>query len=228
MSEGLFAKYYARVLPHATYSPWNVDKEFIGIYKLVKDATMVDIYRMYELYTLVFQLNKLPEGSIIEVGVWRGGTAALLAEAAKISGVKSTIFACDTFTGVVKAGGKDSKYTGGEHADTSRELVDELLFEKLQVKNVRVLEGVFPEETSELIKDELFRLCHIDVDVYQSAKDINEWVWDRLVIGGMVVYDDFGFQTCDGITKYVNEQYDMPDRIVMSNLNGHAIIIKLK
>ena len=43
------------------------------------------------------------------------------------------------------------------------------------------------------------RYCHIDVDVYQSARDVLEWVWGRLCIGAIVVYDDYGFDGCHGV-----------------------------
>ena len=32
-------------------------------------------------------------------------------------------------------------------------------------------------------------LCHIDVDVYQSARDTVEWVEPRLTSGGAIVFD---------------------------------------
>ena len=72
------------------------------------------------------------------------------------------------------------------------------------------------------------RFCHIDVDVYRSARDISEWIWGRLVIGGMIVYDDYGFVGCvDGVTKYIEEQIYLKDRLIIHNLNGHAVVIKL-
>ena len=98
----------------------------------------------------------------------------------------------------------------------------------MRLKNVRILEGVFPDETSHLIENPIFRLCHIDVDIYQSAKDIVGWIWDKLVVGGIIIYDDYGFQHCDGITKFVEEQKMIPDRLIFHNLNGHAVIIKIK
>ena len=52
------------------------------------------------------------------------------------------------------------------------------------------------------------------------------WVWPRLVPGGIVVFDDFGFYSCVGITRFVNEERSKPDRIVIHNLNGHGIVIK--
>jgi O-methyltransferase len=64
------------------------------------------------------------------------------------------------------------------------------------------------------------------VDVFDSAKGVAEWVWRRLIVGGVVVFDDYGFQSCDGVTAFVNEMKLWPDCIIVHNLNGHAIAIK--
>jgi O-methyltransferase len=48
----------------------------------------------------------------------------------------------------------------------------------------------------------------------------------RLVTGGFVVFDDYGFKGCEGVTRFVNEQRLKPDRLVLHNLSGHAIAIK--
>jgi O-methyltransferase len=59
-------------------------------------------------------------------------------------------------------------------------------------------------------------------------KDVTEWIWGRLVIGAIVVYDDYGFAGCEGITKLVNDERRRSDRIVVHNLNGHAVVVKFK
>ena len=133
---------------------------------------------------------------------------------------------CDTFSGVVKAGDEDPDYVGGEHADTSRQSVEELFYQTLKLDNIEILTGIFPEDTGGQVENLKFRFCHIDVDVYQSAKDVTEWIWERLVPGGMIVYDDYGWDTTPGIARYVDGQLPLNDRIVLHNLNGHAIIIK--
>ena len=218
---------YRTVRSHATYSPWITDQDFQEAYQKIRDFTLVDEYRCYELWTLVEQTEKL-SGGIIEVGVWRGGTGALIAEKARLCGIKYPVYLADTFTGVVKASAQDSRYRGGEHADTSRSIVESLVYELFKLENVRILSGVFPDGTSRFVESEQFRFCHIDVDVYQSAKDVLEWIWDKMVIGGVIVYDDYGFFGCDGITKLVNEQRYLKDRLVIHNLNGHALTIKIK
>ena len=218
---------YEPVHPFATYSPWNKDNLFQVVLASIEGFTLVDKYRCFELWKLVEQVSKLQNGSLIEIGVWRGGTGALITKQAKICGIKERVFLCDTFTGVVKAGEKDSEYQNGEHADTSRKTVEELIIRRMSLDNVELLQGIFPDQTGHRVEDLQFRFCHIDVDVYQSAKDIVEWIWDKMVPGGIIVYDDYGFRGCDGITKYVEEQMMSKDRLVIHNLNGHAIIVKL-
>lgn len=213
------------ILVTATYAPWNSDPEFLAAYKLVQHNTLVDIYRCWELWTLVGQTAKRG-GGILEVGVWRGGTGTLMAKRALLAGSEAPVYLCDTFEGVVKAGTNDTLYKGGEHSDTSQHIVEDLV-RTLDVRNVRILKGIFPDETAGLIEPGArFGLCHIDVDVYQSAKDVMAWVWDRMVPGGIVVYDDYGFRGCEGIARYVNEQVTERDRIVLHNLNGHAVVVK--
>ena len=98
----------------------------------------------------------------------------------------------------------------------------------LGIENAEVLEGIFPDETGEGIRNRRFRFCHIDVDVYRSARDVVEWVWERMPAGGIVVYDDYGFESVQGITRFVNEEREKSDRLVIHNLNGHAIVVKLR
>ena len=216
---------YERVLPAASYAPWTLDKEFLDVYKQIKTFTLVDKYRCWELWHLVEQSKKI-NGSLIEIGIWRGGTGALICKQVQFEGMKKKVFLADTFTGVVKAGHKDAGYKGGEHSDTTRQTV-ELLLRELKVNNFHILEGIFPDETGNLIKNERFSFCHIDVDVYESAKDVFDWIWPRMNIGGIVVFDDYGFQGCNGITEFVNGIKHSSDRIMLHNLNGHAVFIKI-
>ena len=137
------------------------------------------------------------------------------------------VFLCDTFEGVVKATGNDTLYKGGEHADTTQEVVEQLL-RRLDLRNVEILRGIFPEDTADEIQERRFSFCHIDVDVYASAKDVFEWVVPRLSQYGVVVFDDYGFRGCEGITRLVHELASDPRFFVYFNLNGHAVMLKLQ
>ncbi len=219
---------YELITPYANYAPWLQDAEFQDTYNRIKDHTLVDIYRCYELWQLTQEVLAINDtASFLEVGVWKGGTAGIVGRKLALLNSNIPFYLADTFSGVVKASEKDEFYKGGEHADTTIEIVEKLMSET--GSNYKILTGIFPNDTAAKISaDEKFGFCHIDVDVYQSAKDIVDWIWDRLITGGMIVFDDYGFHTCTGVTRYVNEQRNKSDRAVIYNLNGHAIIIKVK
>ena len=158
--------------------------------------------------------------------MWRGGTAGIICSAMHTCNSNKHIYLADTFTGVVKAGDYDKAYKGGEHSDCSIKIVNDLLSGNLGLNNYMILQGVFPEDTACLIKESNFSLCHVDVDVYISALDIEKWIWPKLSIGGMMIYDDYGFSGCNGIKIFVNQERQKRDRIVIHNLNGHAIVVK--
>lgn len=212
---------HSLIFPKNTYSPW-LDQDFLKFYsEKIEPNTLVDIYRCYELYTISEQLRS-KRGNVIEVGVWRGGTALILRKSLKQN---DYLYLCDTFEGVVKASNKDNFYKNGEHSDTSYDYVSNL-FDSYD--NIKILKGIFPEDTASFIQDTQFKLCHIDVDVYQSALDVFEWVVPKLIVGGIIVFDDYGFAACEGITNLVNILREREDFITLYNLNGHAIMIKVR
>lgn len=206
------------------YAPWLDDAAFQAIAGKVAGHTLVDRFRCWELYQLVREVAGVP-GDIIEVGVWRGGSGAILASAAARWKSGARVYLCDTFSGVVKAGARDSVYTGGEHADTSLALVQGLV-DRLGLTNVELLQGIFPEETAARVRDDRVALLHVDVDVYQSALDVVRWTLPRIPPFGIVVFDDYGFRGCDGVTRLVHELRDTGDWQYLYNLNGHAILTR--
>jgi O-methyltransferase len=125
----------------------------------------------------------------------------------------------------VKTSDADSHYSGGEHGDTSVALVRRLL-DDLQLTNARIHVGIFPDTAPADLGSTRFRLVHVDVDVYESGRQVFEWAWPRLSVGGVVVFDDFGFSTTRGITRLCSELEARDDAVLVQNLNGHALLVK--
>jgi O-methyltransferase len=102
---------YSVVTPSANYSPWLSDIDFLKIYNQIKLNTLVDIYRCYELWELTEKIYKLDKNAgFIEVGVWRGGTAAIIGKKLALLNSKVPFYLADTFTGVKKSTEKDAFY----------------------------------------------------------------------------------------------------------------------
>src|SRR6056297_1595871 len=82
----------------------------------VKDFTMTSRERGYALWSAVLSVtdNAVP-GCFVECGVWKGGSAMLMALALKHRGVFRQIVLFDTFAGM-SAPGPDDVDIGGHHA----------------------------------------------------------------------------------------------------------------
>ena len=218
---------YQIFIPASTYAPWLKDIEFLKLFKKAKKNSLVNFYQGFELWKLVEQTDKL-DGDVLEVGVWRGSTSIIMAAKLKYMNSNKHVYACDTFEGVVKSSSDhDNFYKDGEHSDTSFEFVKNIVQNEFNLDNVTLLKGIFPEETEHFINDRKFSFCHIDVDTYNSAKEVVNWIWDRLSTGGIIVFNDYGFPMTRGITRLVNEYRKDSDKVVVHNFNGNGIIIKI-
>lgn len=225
---------------HNTYAPWLRDKELQRWAEVVRPPrllqpdsqsgeshTLVDIYRCWTIWQVAKQLGPLA-GDMIEIGAYRGGTAALIAHAITISNQQADLFVCDTFNGVVKAGSNDTAYQGGEHADTTVSRVHELVGRFLDPSRIHIEVGVFPEDIGSALSSKLFKFAHIDVDVYQSALDCVRYLWPMLVTSGVIIFDDYGLQGTEGMTKAAEElAATYENAMLVYNFSGQAMLVKL-
>lgn len=222
-------KRHSLFIGECTYTPWRLDHEFIKLQDKIKDFTLVDLNKQYLAYSYVKQLSKLNvQGDYLEVGVWRGGLSALIGMAfKKFSQIERELYLADTYEGMPAIISKnDNFYKGGELADTSEEIVKNL-FSACNLLNAHTLKGYFPRDTSILIKSKKFAYVHIDVDIYESAKQSFDWAWPKMSVHGMIVFDDYGYSPTEGVTKFVDEYVaNLKDAMLIFNMGGQAVVIK--
>lgn len=79
--------------------------------------------------------------------------------------------------------------------------------------------GVFPQEDwGEPLDGKQFCLVYVDMDTEQATRDALDFFWPRLVRGGKIVIDDYGWGPCAGVKKAVDELTEERDRKVIGNL----------
>jgi O-methyltransferase len=210
------------------FSPWQAvtDHRGYGDFKdylqLARDVgTAVGAERLYTLFTLARQCLHLP-GDFFEAGVWKGGTAALFA---KLIGEQSTcsreLHLFDTFAGMPPTHAADTYYKGGEFADTSLESVRA----KVSADFVRFHPGFVPQ-TFGGCEDLRFAFAHIDLDVYESIRDAITFVYPRVAVGGIIVFDDYAWSTCPGARRAVDEFFASRRMCPLVLSNGQAVVFK--
>lgn len=139
-------------------------------------------------------------GGMVEVGVYRGGSALLLRHA--VPDCPLTLF--DTFDGHPEHDGTNdtAEHPAGKFNDTNIGLV-ELLFVGTDNPPV-IVPGRFPDSLATRSIGPVF-FAHVDVDIYESTRDSFEALWPLLLPGGAIVCDDYGFAECPGAKTAVHE-----------------------
>lgn len=157
--------------------------------------------------SLMYYASRAPDGAIVEVGVYRGGSAYHLAQLGR------PLYLYDTFDGIPYQGALDTGNPVGKFSDTSAEAVQQLIPAAIVVK------GLFPDS---LVTMPPIGFVHADADQYESTKAILERLPPLMVRGGFILLDDFGVDDCQGCTQAVLES---PYRILAITETGKALII---
>ncbi len=200
--------YQVKPLPSGQPSPihlWKEDEVFQERYQSIRSHTLVSEKRCHVLYQFARQVANLP-GDVTEIGVYRGGTARLLAKTVGPYGKEVHLF--DTFSGMPPTDTAKDLHVEGAFGDTSLEAVSDYLQD---CENVHLFEGMFPA-TAQPIEDKVFSLVHVDVDIYQSVIDCCHFFYNRLPPCGVMVFDDYGDLSCPGAKQAVDEFFaDKPE-----------------
>jgi O-methyltransferase len=202
------------------YTPWNRE-EFKRYFAIAEPRTLVSVDRCYVLERLLRQTAAIP-GDVFECGVYRGGTAALLTALLEESKSAKKLYLFDTFEGMPATDGERDLHSKKDFSDTSLEAVrsyvkggDRVVFRK----------GFIPETFAGL-ESTVISFCHIDVDIYKSIIDSLNFVWPRLSVGGVIVFDDYGFPTCPGALQAVDEFFHDKSAVPLCLQTGQAIVFK--
>jgi predicted GH43/DUF377 family glycosyl hydrolase len=155
----------------------------------------VPLERLGVIRDLVLATNHLP-GDLAEVGVWRGGTAKLLER----YGTHGAVHLFDTFTGIPETDQLPGGHVRGDFDDTRLDDVKEFLTSA----NVFFHVGIFPE-TAITAPGQKYRFAHLDADTYQSTKAAIEYFRPRMVAGGKILFDDYGWRRCPGVQRAYHE-----------------------
>ncbi len=189
-----------RDLYRPLFSPWFGEGEFRRYFELAAPRTLVSPDRCHVLYTLLQQALHV-EGGIWECGVYKGGTAAMMAAMLADKGPHKRLFLFDTFEGMPETDAAKDRHKKGDFADTSLEAVAGHVGHAA----LCVFRKGFIPATFAGLEAERIAFAHIDVDIYQSILDCLEFIWPRLSFGGFIVFDDYGFSSCPGARAAVDE-----------------------
>lgn len=171
--------------------------------KPLDTGTLLDDLRLFALMELARYATSNFEGEMIELGVYRGGSAAAVACYSSEAGIQRPFHLCDTFTGLPSP--REWEYhKARDFGDTTYEKVVDCLQTLLPEYPFQFHQGLFSESLP-LIAQVKFCFAHVDADLYDSILESCEFLYPRMVKGGIIVFDDYGAPTCPGATQAIDE-----------------------
>ncbi|QYE99502.1 TylF/MycF/NovP-related O-methyltransferase [Paraclostridium sordellii] len=162
----------------------------------------------YELYKKIVNIP----GEILEFGVYKGASIIRFATYRELleNTYSRKIIGFDIFGEFPKTDNDDDnkfiqrfEEQGGN--GISKEALEDFIKNK-NIDNIELIKGnVFDtlDEFLEKNKQIKISLLHLDLDVYKPTKFILEKLYERMVPGGIIVFDDYG--TVKGATDAIDE-----------------------
>ncbi len=217
---GLFGR-QAEATPAKEFPDIN-EPDFVAACAACRPATMTSVERLYALYhSLRYVVRSGLPGAFIECGVWKGGSAMMMALTLKNMGITDRdIVLFDTFQGMTPPGREDVDREGVpasallSRGDRNSNLfwayspIDEV------ARNLR--STGYPMERIHLIAGDVMQtipaqapesiaLLRLDTDWYESTRHELEHLFPRLSPRGVLIIDDYGH--FKGARKAVDEYF---------------------
>jgi O-methyltransferase len=197
------------------YSPWR-SAAFAAEYAPISSWTLVSEDRCYVLASLASQAMQL-DGEFWECGVYKGGTAMLLAKRLSVAATQLRLF--DTFEGMPETDAARDLHKAGDFSDTSLEAVRS----RVRGDFVHFHKGLIPTTFSGL-ESARIAFAHVDVDIHSAILACCDFIFPRLCVGGFMVFDDYGFPSCPGARAAVDEFFVAANAIPLVLPTGQALV----
>jgi len=212
------------------YSPFQDDREFTRLYDAMAAEWFSDVvvdarWRMWLLTRYARYARTLP-GNFAEFGVYRGGCSRMVLGTARLESARR-LFLFDTYTGIPDdrlTADESREGLGGRLGDTSAEYVSRLLSDWDPIPVIcagDVFETIPRTDTGPLA------FVHLDLNAAAPTRHVLEHVHDRLVPGGVVVLDDYGWRGYEDQRRTVEEFLrDRPETLIALP-SGQAVFHKV-
>jgi O-methyltransferase len=209
--------------PH--YSPW-LEPPFSAQAERVKANTGLKPQSLYTLTHFLSECLRL-EGDVIECGVWRGGSARLLHDLLQEKAPHKKLYLFDSFEGMAAVDDVRDRHAVGDFQDTSLEHAQAFVTADARPgTEIAVFRKGWVPATFAGLEHLSICFAHIDLDLYQSISDALAFVYPRLASRGVIVFDDYGFASCPGARKAVDEFFADKAEAPFVLSTGQAVVLK--
>ena len=192
--------------------------------KLINKCLQYSMTNFERMWSLIQSFHHVRQeslvGDFVECGVWKGGNIILLKKLIEQFNLKKNIYGFDTFEGMVEPSFYDVNYNNksakkmfDEHkkkdigfAMCSLDDVKRNIKKNTKPDNIFLIKGKVENTLKNKKKlPKKISILRLDTDFYKSTKIELEILFPRLVKGGVLIIDDYGFWK--GAKKAVDEYF---------------------
>jgi hypothetical protein len=192
--------------------------------KLINKCLQYSMTNFERMWSLIQSFHHVRQeslvGDFVECGVWKGGNIILLKKLIEKFNMKKNIYGFDTFEGMVEPSFYDVNYNNksakkmfDEHkkkeigfAMCSLDDVKRNIKKNTKIDNIFLIKGKVEDTLKNKRKlPKNISILRLDTDFYESTKIELEILFPRLVKGGVLIVDDYGFWK--GAKKAVDEYF---------------------
>lgn len=168
------------------------------------------------------------DGDFVECGVWKGFCFAFLTDYLNFAAEDRQLYLYDTFKGIPDDMNSENRSNRAYHAETQENpdaILNVVLKRFSKVPNVTVVQGKVPDSFRKACPDKI-ALLHIDMNSAASEIAALEALFDRVVPGGVILFDDYGW-TGYAAQRHAEDAF-MAERghMILELPTGQGLVIK--
>lgn len=166
------------------------------------------------------------EGDFVECGVNTGAYSRAVIDYIEFDKLKKKFYLFDTFIGLDKNQiTDDEKKVGIESYLNNYKDVYEEVKKTFANFNVHIIRGRVPDTLSQC---EVEKICYLSIDMNVTEPEIAaaNFFWDKIVKGGVIILDDYGFPQHINQKKAFDEFAKIKGVSILCLPTGQGIIIK--
>ncbi len=203
----LLTKIGRRILPNYRFTypqmVWWNSPELNDVLHQFGELDGFNTHRKFALTQLLRIASGL-EGDTAECGVYKGASSFLIMQANQKSKLNKIHHIFDSFEGLSAPSNLDGEHWSSGNLSVSEQSVVAMLQPFVKNKDFISYKGWIPDKFNE-VDGVKFSFVHVDVDLFQPTLDSIEFFYNRIVPGGVFLCDDYGFSTCPGATKAIDD-----------------------
>lgn len=192
---------------------WWRDSDFNAYLERFGELGGYNTHRKWLLKQLLRMVCHI-EGDTVECGTFRGASSWLILQGNTNARTKKIHHIFDSFEGLSDPGSNDGSHWNKGNLTVGMKELESNLLPFVNGNSYKLHKGWIPVRFHE-VENKLFSFVHVDVDLYQPTFDSIQFFYHRLSEGGIFLCDDYGFDTCPGATKAVDEfLFDKNEKII--------------